>query len=132
MTHELLLSSSSRVETIDISREVSEAVKKSGVADGVCWIFVPHTTAGVTINEGADPSVTRDLLAELNRIVPFEHDYHHSEGNSAAHIKSTLAGSSQAVLVENGNIRLGTWQAIYFCEFDGPRQRKVIVKVIPG
>lgn len=118
-----------RTEFITITREVEAIVKKSGVKDGVCVVFVPHTTAAVTINENADPSVQADLVMELNKIVPFEDGYAHSEGNSAAHVKSSLVGPSLQVIVEGGELVLGTWQGIYFCEFDGPRSRKVHVKV---
>ncbi len=121
---------SKQTEFIDITRSVQEEVKKTGVNDGICIIFVPHTTAGVTINENADPSVIHDILMELNKIVPFKDSYHHMEGNSPAHIKTSLVGSSEIVLVESGRLVLGTWQGIYFCEFDGPRNRKVHVKVI--
>jgi secondary thiamine-phosphate synthase enzyme len=122
---------SSQSEFIDITRSVQEAVKKTGVADGVCIIFIPHTTAGVTINENADPTVVQDIIMELNKIVPFKDQYRHMEGNSPAHIKASLVGCSQMVFVESGKLVLGTWQGIFFCEFDGPRSRKVHVKVIP-
>ncbi|HEX9654749.1 MAG TPA: secondary thiamine-phosphate synthase enzyme YjbQ, partial [bacterium] len=97
--------------------------------EGVCHVYVPHTTAGVTINEGADPDVPRDMIMELNKIVPFEDGYRHGEGNSAAHIKASLMGSSATVLIQNGKLLLGTWQAIFFCEFDGPRTRRVQVGI---
>jgi secondary thiamine-phosphate synthase enzyme len=121
---------SSRTEFIDITRSVQEAVKKTGAEDGVCTIFIPHTTAAVTINENADPSVFHDILMELDKIVPFKDQYHHMEGNAPAHIKASLVGCSQTVFVESGRLVLGTWQGIFFCEFDGPRNRKVHVKVI--
>jgi len=121
---------SSHTEMIDITRSVQEAVKKSNVEDGICMIFVPHTTAAVTINENADPSVSHDILMELNKIVPFEDRYRHTEGNSPAHIKASLVGPSLTVLIESGKIILGTWQGVFFCEFDGPRNRKVHIKVI--
>jgi secondary thiamine-phosphate synthase enzyme len=95
-------------------------------------VFVPHTTAAVTINENADPSVQHDILADLNRLVPFAGPYQHTEGNSAAHIKSSLVGPSETLIIEEGRLKLGTWQGVYFCEFDGPRTRKVWVKIIPG
>ena len=120
---------SSQSEFIDITRSVQEAVKKTGVADGVCIIFIPHTTAGVTINENADPNVVQDIIMELNKIVPFKDQYRHMEGNSPAHIKASFVGCSQMVFVESGKLALGTWQGIFFCEFDGPRSRKVHVKV---
>jgi len=121
---------STQTEFIDITRSVQEAVKKTGVKDGICIVFIPHTTAAVTINENADPSVIHDILMELNKIVPFKDQYHHMEGNSPAHIKTTLVGCSEIVLVESGKLALGTWQGIFFCEFDGPRNRKVHVKVV--
>ena len=121
---------STQTEFIDITRPVQEAVKKTGVKDGICIIFIPHTTAAVTINENADPSVIHDILMELNKIVPFKDPYHHMEGNSPAHIKTSLVGCSEIVFVESGRLVLGTWQGIFFCEFDGPRNRKVHVKVV--
>jgi secondary thiamine-phosphate synthase enzyme len=123
---------SSQTELIDITRSVQEAVKKIGIEDGICFIFIPHTTAGVTINENADPSVVQDIIMELNRAVPFKAAYRHLEGNSPSHIKASLVGCSQLVLVESGKLVLGTWQGIFFCEFDGPRTRKVHVKAISG
>jgi len=119
----------SRVEMLDITARVAEAIREEGLEEGIAVVFVPHTTAGVTINENADPDVTRDIVAETNKIVPFDDAYHHSEGNSAAHIKSCLFGPSLTVLVSGGRPVLGTWQAIYFCEFDGPRTRQVHVAV---
>jgi secondary thiamine-phosphate synthase enzyme len=122
--------SSGKSDFIDITRSVQEAVEKSRVREGVCFVFVPHTTAAVTINENADPSVIQDIVMELNKIVPFEDRYRHLEGNSQAHIKSSLVGCSQAVFVESGKLVLGTWQGIFFCEFDGPRTRKVFVRMM--
>ena len=118
----------SRSEMIDITSKVEEELNKSGLTDGVCVLFVPHTTAGITINEGADPSVVADIQDMLDRLVPWEGSYRHLEGNSAAHIKSSLVGNSVIVLVESGRLKLGTWQGIFFCEFDGPRSRKVHIK----
>ncbi len=126
----LNIKSRAKTEFIDITEGVNDAVTESGITSGVCYIYVPHTTAGITINEGADASVKRDVLTTLNRLVPFEGDYHHLEGNSAAHIKSTLVGVSSFVVIEDGKPILGTWQSIYFCEFDGPRHRRVIIKII--
>ncbi len=122
--------SSKQTELIDITRSVMDIVQKAGVINGLCILFVPHTTAAITINENADPSVPRDILMELNKIVPFEDRYQHTEGNSAAHIKSSLVGCSQTIFIESGKLLLGTWQGIFFCEFDGPRNRQVHVKVI--
>lgn len=119
-----------RTELIDITDKVVQVVKKSGVKDGLVYIYVPHTTAAVTINENADPSVQADILTELNKLIPFSDNYTHSEGNSAAHIKSSLIGASESVLVENGQLVFGTWQGLFFCEFDGPRSRKVYIKVM--
>jgi len=124
------LRTSRKTELIDVTHSVQEVVQKADVENGICIVFVPHTTAAITINENADPSVPQDILMELNKIVPFEDRYHHMEGNSPAHIKASLLGSSQAVFVESGQLVLGTWQGIFFCEFDGPRNRKVHVKVI--
>jgi secondary thiamine-phosphate synthase enzyme len=115
---------------VDITRSVQEAVRKIGLEDGVCIVFIPHTSAAVTINENADPSVVHDIVMELNKIIPFEDHYRHSEGNSPAHIKASLMGCSEIVFVESGKLVLGTWQGIFFCEFDGPRNRKVHVKVV--
>jgi secondary thiamine-phosphate synthase enzyme len=117
-------------EFIDVTRDVQEMVRKSGVTSGVCQVFVPHTTAGITINENADPDVIRDIIGELDTIVPIDDNYAHAEGNSAAHIKSSLMGCSQTVLVEEGRLVLGTWQSLFFCEFDGPRTRSLWVKIL--
>jgi secondary thiamine-phosphate synthase enzyme len=119
-----------RIEMVDITPLVSEAVNKSRVKDGLCVVFVPHTTAAVTINENADPDVQRDILASLSGLVPFPGDYRHREGNADAHIKSSIVGVSQTVIVENGRLFLGTWQAVFFCEFDGPRTRQAMVKIL--
>jgi len=118
----------SRTEFVDITADVQKAVKESGIQSGLCMVYVPHTTAAVTINESADPSVKKDILMILNRVVPWQAEYRHLEGNSPAHVKSTLVGASELVMVENGRLLLGTWQGIFFCEFDGPRTRKVHLK----
>jgi len=118
-----------RTELVDITAQVERAVRASGVKDGVAHVFALHTTAGITINENADPTVVQDVLAALDRAVPQEAGYRHGEGNSPAHVKSSLMGCSQTVPVEGGRLVLGTWQAIYFCEFDGPRTRTVAVQV---
>jgi secondary thiamine-phosphate synthase enzyme len=130
MIQTVQVKSSRRTDFIDITHSVQEVIQKSGVGEGVCHLFIPHTTAAVTINENADPSVTRDILMMLNKLIPSEDDYRHLEGNSPAHIKSSLLGCSETVLVESGKLVLGTWQGIFFCEFDGPRSRKVYVKVV--
>ncbi len=115
---------------ISISAMVQQAVSESEVKSGVVTVFIPHTTAGITINENADPDVTNDLLNILNRTIPWEHPgYKHAEGNTAAHMKASLMGNSAQIIVENGKLQLGVWQGIYFCEFDGPRQRKVLIQV---
>jgi len=124
------VSTHSRTETIDVTRQVAESVRKSGVREGICTIYVPHTTAAVTINEGADPAVRSDIINMLSRLVPFEANYSHTEGNSAAHIKSTIVGVSRTVPIKDGSLTLGTWQSIFFCEFDGPRRRKLYVTVL--
>jgi secondary thiamine-phosphate synthase enzyme len=119
-----------RTQLVDITDEINRIVVKSGAVEGICRLFVPHTTAGLTINENADPTVPADILMELNRIIPFEDGYRHSEGNSAAHIKSSLTGVSLSVLVTGGRLLLGTWQGLFLCEYDGPRRRKVLVRVV--
>ncbi|MGZ3648228.1 MAG: secondary thiamine-phosphate synthase enzyme YjbQ [Syntrophales bacterium] len=116
-----------RTEMIDITDRIRILVKESRIKSGVCHVFVPHTTAAVTINENADPDVPRDILTELEKIIPFNDHYRHVEGNSAAHIKASIVGASETVFIENGELVLGTWQSIFFCEFDGPRSRRVIV-----
>ena len=127
---ELSVHTRSRAEFVEITDEVQLAVTELGVEDGLCTVFVPHTTAGVTINENADPSVVADMIQALEKVVPWSSpQYQHSEGNSAAHVKSSLVGHSLQVLVRGGRLQFGTWQGIYFCEFDGPRHRKVWVTV---
>ena len=128
----LTVPTKSRTEFVDITADVQEAVGRTGIEEGICLVYVPHTTAGVTINENADPAVVRDMLHEIDKIVPFEDGYLHAEGNSAAHIKSSVMGCSCTVPVSGGRLVLGTWQAIYFCEFDGPRTRKVMVRCQRG
>lgn len=115
---------------VNITSIVREAVRKSEINDGLVIVFVPHTTAGVTINENADPDVVTDIISSLNKVFPVQNNYLHGEGNSHAHIKASLMGSSCQIIIENGELKLGTWQGIYFCEFDGPRKRKVYIKVI--
>ncbi len=122
---ELKVKSGSRTQLIDITSDVQAALREAGVRDGLCMIYVPHTTAAVTINENADPTVKSDILKILNQVIPFEANYGHMEGNSAAHIKSTLVGASELVAVRKGKLQLGTWQGLFFCEFDGPRRRRV-------
>jgi len=129
MTKTIPISTRSRTEFIDVTGKVRQVVKESGVKDGTCTVYVPHTTAAVTINENADPSVRRDVLASLNKLIPVDADYSHSEGNSAAHIKASIIGSSETIIVVDGRLALGTWQGIYYCEFDGPRRRTLLVQV---
>jgi secondary thiamine-phosphate synthase enzyme len=124
----LTVKSKKQTELIDITSEVQQKAASAGITDGFCFLYVPHTTAAVTINESADPSVKADILMILNEIIPWKAGYRHLEGNSPAHIKSSLVGASEWVAVENGKLVLGTWQGIFFCEFDGPRTRKVHIR----
>jgi secondary thiamine-phosphate synthase enzyme len=126
----LEIQSRKQVEMIDITREVCAVVREQGIAAGLAVVFTPHTTAAVTINENADPDVCRDMVMAINRLVPMQDGYRHLEGNSAAHLKSSLFGASETMIVSDGELQLGTWQGIYFCEFDGPRQRRVQVQVV--
>ena len=123
---------SSHTQMVDITRQVQKIVTDSGVQEGICVIFVPHTTAAVTINENADPDVQTDFMKEINKIVPWEDGYRHMEGNSAAHLKSSMMGFSETVIIDQGRLLLGTWQGIYFLEYDGARNRRVYVKVMEG
>jgi len=118
----------SRIDMVDITASVQNEISKAGTTDGICVVYVPHTTAGMTINEGADPAVCQDIIKKLTDLVPPNAGYRHMEGNSDSHIKTSLIGNSVTVLVENGRLVLGTWQKIFFCEFDGPRNRKVYIK----
>ena len=129
MLNRLSIRTHSRSELMDITGLVRDVVYKSKIENGVCYVFVPHTTAGITINENADPSVRQDILAELDKLVPWQGDYSHLEGNAAAHIKASLVGSSETIPVEKGDLVLGTWQGVFFAEFDGPRQREVWIKI---
>ena len=126
----LSIKTSTKTELIDITSKIAKWVKESGVNEGLCMLYVPHTTAAVTINESADPSVKDDILMIIDKIIPWKAGYRHLEGNSPAHIKSTLVGSSELIAIENDRLVLGTWQGIFFCEFDGPRTRKVHVRLI--
>jgi secondary thiamine-phosphate synthase enzyme len=121
-----------RTQLVDVTAVVERAVKASGVASGVCYVYVPHTTAGVTINEHADPDVAADLEGVFDRLVPHAGPYRHSEGNSDSHAKATLVGSSRIIFIEDGKLALGRWQGVFFCEFDGPRDRRMYVKVVKG
>jgi len=130
MTTTFSITTNTREELIDITSRVAHAVSDSGIADGICVIYTPHTTAAITINENADPTVPGDIVKGLSRVGLEQVDFAHLEGNSPAHIKSSLVGCSETVIIEHGRLVLGTWQGVFFCEFDGPRSRKVVVKVI--
>jgi len=125
----LEVTTSSRTEMVNITYQVQAVIEQSGITEGTAVVYTPHTTAAITINESADPDVVRDILYETEKIIPFSDNYHHLEGNSAAHIKSSLFGASETLIIENGRLQLGTWQGIFFCEFDGPRRRKVWIKI---
>ena len=130
MNRTVTVKTSSQTELIDITADIEKAIQSESIDDGVCFLFVPHTTAAVTINEHADPSVRSDIIMALNKIVPWKDAYRHLEGNSPAHIKASIIGSSEVVAVEGGRLRLGTWQGVFFCEFDGPRTRRVHVRLM--
>ena len=129
MTMTLDVGTSERNQLVDITSQIRKAVRESGVSDGTCLVYVPHTTAAVTINENADPTVKQDILMMLGKLVPLSREFRHAEGNSDAHVKATLVGSSVRLIVESGDLVLGTWQGIFFCEFDGPRSRRVHLQV---
>lgn len=129
MIQRIGIRTTARTQFLDITREIAEVVRSAGLSEGICTVYVPHTTAGITINENADPDVVRDMIDTLERLVPRNAAYHHVEGNADAHVKASVMGSSVSILVENGRLVLGTWQGIYFCEFDGPRHRQVYVRV---
>ncbi len=126
---EIPVRTSSRTQMINITEEVQQIVTESGITDGLCIVFIPHTTAAVTINENADPDVKTDFMKEIDKIVPWEDDYLHMEGNAAAHLKASMMGFSETIIIKGGRLLLGTWQGIYFLEYDGARNRKVIVKI---
>lgn len=132
MFEQMELKTKQRDALYDITGDIYEIVRRSGVTNGLCTVFVPHTTAAVTINENADPDVTRDLLGKLRSLIPKEDGYRHMEGNSDAHLKASLLGASEQIIIRGGRLVLGTWQGVYFAEFDGPRTRKVIVSVMDG
>lgn len=129
---QISVKTNARTQMIDITDKVQSVVRESGIKKGLVHVFSMHTTAAITINENADPAVTADMLAFINKLIPFDDHFTHLEGNSAAHIKVSLFGPSETIALENGSLVLGTWQGIYFCEFDGPRQRKVNVHILPG
>ncbi len=130
MMYSLEVSTGDRTQLVDITNQIEKLVSQSGVKEGTCLLYVPHTTAGLTINENADPTVPADIIMGINKLIPFDDNYKHIEGNSAAHIKSSIIGVSLTIFVTGGKLFLGTWQGIYFCEFDGPRRRKVLIKII--
>jgi secondary thiamine-phosphate synthase enzyme len=125
---QLTVTTQKKTQFIDITSQIQDAAKIQDIDSGLCFVFVPHTTAAVTINENADPAVQSDMLNVLNTIIPWDLEYRHLEGNSAAHVKSSLVGASEVIAIENGQLDLGTWQGVYFCEFDGPRTRHVNIK----
>ncbi len=131
-SYNFFLQTNSREEMIDITEEVKKTIQKSSIRNGFIKVSIPHTTAGITINENADTSVEKDILQILRKIIPKSREYHHIEGNSDAHLKSSIIGTRTDVILENGNLKLGRWQGIFFCEFDGPRSRKVYVHVFEG
>ncbi len=131
MIRYITLRSRNRTELINITSQVQELLRTANVSSGLCDLFVLHTTAAVTVNEGADPAVQRDMIGFLNKLVPHDPYFTHAEGNSDAHIKASLVGASQRIFIDNAKLVLGAWQAIYFCEFDGPRERKLAVKITP-
>ena len=128
----LNINTSTRNQMIDITDKVRNEVRESGVKNGLCVVFVPHTTASVTINEGADPDVKTDMISFMSGLIPKDPSFNHMEGNSDSHIKTSLFGASETIIIENGKLVLGTWQSIYFCEFDGPRSRKLYIKIMKG
>ncbi len=132
MLRKLSMRTSKRVEFVDITSELRQLIKYSNIKEGIAVVYVLHTTCGVTINEHADPSVASDMIAQLERLIPEKGSYKHLEGNSDAHIKASLFGSSVTIIVENGELLLGTWQGVFLCEFDGPRHREVYVKILGG
>ena len=128
----LTVKSKTRTQLIDITSEIQKAVRSSGIFEGLCMLYVPHTTAAITINESADPSVATDIMMVLDKVIPWKSDYRHLEGNSPAHIKSTIVGASELIIIENSSLVLGTWQGVFFCEFDGPRTRSVHIRLLKG
>lgn len=131
MLYRINIKTSSRVDFQDITPKVQDIISSSGISSGLCYVLIPHTTAGVTVNENADPDVAEDIAAQLETMVPQHASYRHTEGNAPAHIKASLVGNSEALLVEGGKLSLGTWQGIFLCEFDGPRNRTALIKIMP-
>ncbi len=126
----VIIDTKQRNQMIDITSIVETSLRESGVKNGICYVFVPHTTAAITINENADKDVTRDILSTISKLIPYKDDYRHMEGNSDAHVKASLMGNTLAVIVNEGRLVLGTWQSLFFCEFDGPRKRKIVIKTV--
>jgi len=127
---QLTITTREKTQFIDITTQIQDKINTQGIKSGLCFVFVPHTTAGLTINENADPAVQSDMLSVLNKVIPWDLNYKHMEGNSAAHVKSSIVGASEIIAIENGQLVLGTWQGIYFCEFDGPRTRHINLKFL--
>jgi secondary thiamine-phosphate synthase enzyme len=132
MLHTIEIESGRRIELIDITGQINSIIKKSGISEGICFLHVPHTTAAITINENADPDVSHDILDKTKSLIPPDDNYAHLEGNSDSHIKSSLFGAAINLIINNGRLLLGRWQCVYFCEFDGPRNRSVNIKLISG
>ena len=132
MIEEFLISTSKKQEIVDITKEVNHIIKKSNIKEGICIVYCPHTTAGITINENADPDVKKDILKKFSSLIPEKENYSHSEGNSDAHIKSSILSNEKIIIINNNQLVLGTWQGIYFFEGDGPRQRKILIKIMEG
>jgi secondary thiamine-phosphate synthase enzyme len=130
MKQALTVTTHSKTELVDITADVEKAIRAENLQEGLCFLYVPHTTAAVTINEGADPAVKSDIIMALNKIVPWEDAYKHLEGNSPAHVKASIVGPSQIVAIDQGHLVLGTWQKVFFCEFDGPRTRKIHIRTL--
>ena len=130
MIYKIDVMTRTRTEFVDVTSQIQEIIVQSEVKEGICYLYVPHTTAAVTINESADRNVVEDIIFILNKVIPFESKYLHAEGNSAAHIKASIIGPSESIPIENGRLMLGTWQGLFFCEFDGPRRRRMLVKVM--
>ena len=131
MSHEVIeVSTKTRQQLVEVTSAIRELVRRSSVKNGVCFIHVPHTTAGITLNENADPSVAKDILNTLDRLIPVEGDYTHLEGNAHAHVKASIVGHNAILFIENGELTLGTWQGVFLCEFDGPRRRRILVKIM--
>ena len=127
--HRISIRTRAKVDFQDITPKIQDIVRSSGIQNGICHIFVPHTTAAITVNEHADPSVAEDIIAQLEAMVPQHNNYHHLEGNAPAHIKASLVGNSETLLIDSSNLVLGTWQGIFFCEFDGPRNRNILIQL---